>query len=197
MNELFPIYVKLHQIRTLLVGAGNVGLEKLEAILANSPKANVHIVAEEVSPEIYAAVESNENIQISKRRFEDSDIENVDLIILATNNTALNAHIRQLASLNHILLNVADKPSLCDFYLGSVVRKGNLKIGISTNGKSPTIAKRMKEFLNELLPEEIDETLELMGQLRSNLTGDFQEKIRILNEHTKDALVKKSYDNAN
>jgi len=197
MNELFPIYVKLHQIRTLLVGAGNVGLEKLEAILANSPKANVHIVAEEVSPEIYAAVESNENIQISKRRFEDSDIENVDLIILATNNTALNAHIRQLASLHHILLNVADKPSLCDFYLGSVVRKGNLKIGISTNGKSPTIAKRMKEFLNELLPEEIDETLELMGQLRSNLTGDFQEKIRILNEHTKDALVKKSYDNAN
>lgn len=197
MNELFPIYVKLHQIRTLLVGAGNVGLEKLEAILANSPKANVHIVAEEVSPEIYAAVESNENIQISKRRFEDSDIENVDLIILATNNNALNAHIRQLASLHHILLNVADKPSLCDFYLGSVVRKGNLKIGISTNGKSPTIAKRMKEFLNELLPEEIDETLELMGQLRSNLTGDFQEKIRILNEHTKDALVKKSYDNAN
>ena len=197
MNELFPIYVKLHQIRTLLVGAGNVGLEKLEAILANSPKANVHIVAEEVSPEIYAAVESNENIQISKRRFEDSDIENVDLIILATNNTALNAHIRQLASLHHILLNVADKPSLCDFYLGSVVRKGNLKIGISTNGKSPTIAKRMKEFLNELLPEEIDETLELMGQLRNNLTGDFQEKVRVLNEHTKDALVKKSYDNAN
>lgn len=197
MNELFPIYVKLHQIQTLLVGGGNVGLEKLQAILANSPKANVHIVGEEVSPEVYAAVSDNKNIQVSKRKFEDRDIENVDLVILATNNATLNTHIRQLARARHVLLNVADKPSLCDFYLGSVVRKGNLKIGISTNGKSPTIAKRIKEFLNELLPEEIDETLELMGQLRENLTGDFQEKVRVLNAHTKDALVKKSYDSTN
>lgn len=193
MNELFPIYVKLQQIRTLLVGAGNVGLEKLQAILANSPQARVNVVAAEVSTEVRALVKEKENIEVSERTFEDSDIKNIDLIILATNNAVLNAHIRQLASQHHILLNVADKPSLCDFYLGSVVSKGNLKIGISTNGKSPTIAKRIKEFLNELLPEEIDETLELMGQLRDNLQGDFQEKIRVLNAHTKDILDKKSY----
>lgn len=197
MNELFPIYVKLHQIQTLLVGAGNVGLEKLQAILTNSPQAKVHIVAAEINTEIRALIKGKENIEVSERVFDESDIKNVDLIILATNNTALNAHIRQLASKHHILLNVADKPSLCDFYLGSVVCKGNLKIGISTNGKSPTIAKRIKEFLNELLPEEIDETLELMGQLRDNLKGDFQEKVRVLNAHTKDVLVKKSYDSTN
>ncbi|HLT87111.1 MAG TPA: bifunctional precorrin-2 dehydrogenase/sirohydrochlorin ferrochelatase [Sphingobacterium sp.] len=197
MNELFPVYVKLHQIQTLLVGAGNVGLEKLEAILANSPQARVHVVAAEVSTGVRELVKGKENIEVSERAFDESDIKNVDLIILATNNTELNAHIRQLASKLHILLNVADKPSLCDFYLGSVVCKGNLKIGISTNGKSPTIAKRIKEFLNELLPEEIDETLELMGQLRDNLKGDFQEKVRVLNAHTKDVLVKKSYDSTN
>ncbi|NGM63837.1 bifunctional precorrin-2 dehydrogenase/sirohydrochlorin ferrochelatase [Sphingobacterium sp. SGR-19] len=197
MNELFPIYVKLHQIQTLLVGAGNVGLEKLQAILTNSPQAKVHVVAAEVSTEVHELIQGKGNIEVSAREFDESDIENVDLIILATNNTVLNANIRQLASKHHILLNVADKPSLCDFYLGSVVCKGNLKIGISTNGKSPTIAKRIKEFLNELLPEEIDETLELMGQLRDNLKGDFQEKIRALNAHTKDVLVKKSYDSTN
>lgn len=197
MNELFPIYVKLDEIQTLLVGAGNVGLEKLEAILANSPQANVHIVAEEVNPEVYVAVEDNEHIQVSKRKFEDRDIENVDLVMLATNNNVLNTHIRQLASTRHVLLNVADKPALCDFYLGSVVRKGNLKIGISTNGKSPTIAKRIKEFIDDLLPEEIDETLELMGELRDSLKGDFKEKVRILNAHTKDSLVKKSDDSRN
>lgn len=197
MNELFPIYVKLHQIQTLLVGAGNVGLEKLEAILANSPLTNLHIVATNVSSKVYELVSGKENIKISERAFNDSDINDVDLIILATNNAALNAHIRQLASTRHILLNVADKPALCDFYLGSVVSKGNLKIGISTNGKSPTMAKRIKEFLNDLLPEEIDETLELMGQLRDNLTGDFQEKVRVLNAHTKDVLNKKSYDSTN
>lgn len=197
MNELFPIYVKLDQIQTLLVGAGNVGLEKIEAILANSPQANVHIVAEEVNPDVYVKVGSKKHIRVSERKFEDGDIENIDLIILATNNTSLNTHIRKLASARHVLLNVADIPALCDFYLGSVVRKGNLKIGISTNGKSPTIAKRVKEFIDDLLPEEIDETLELMGQLRDSLKGDFQEKVRILNAHTKDILVKKSHDSTN
>ena len=197
MNELFPIYVKLHQIQVLLVGAGNVGLEKLHAILANSPQAKVHIVAEDVLPEVATIAQNSKNISLSERTFEDTDIAQVDLIILATNNETLNRHIRRLATAHHILLNVADKPALCDFYLGSVVQKGNLKIGISTNGKSPTIAKRLKEFLNELLPEDIDETLELMGQLRDNLKGDFQEKVRILNAHTKDVLVKKSYDSTN
>src|SRR5690606_23835472 len=166
MNELFPIYVKLHQIQTLLVGGGAVGLEKLQAILSNSPDAQVHIVAKEVNPEVYTAVADKTNIRVSERAFKDSDVENVDLVILATNNMPLNEHILELTKEQHILLNVADKPALCDFYLGSVVQKGNLKIGISTNGKSPTVAKRIKELLNELLPEEIDETLDLMGQLR-------------------------------
>ena len=197
MNELFPIYVKLHQIKTLLVGAGNVGLEKLEAILENSPDANIHIVAAEVNPEVYALANGKLNIEISERGFDISDIENIDLIMLATNNASLNAHVRQLASKHHILLNVADKPALCDFYLGSVVSRGNLKVGISTNGKSPTIAKRLKEFFNDLLPEEIDDTLDLMGELRNTLKGDFQEKVRVLNEHTKDVLAKKSYDSRN
>lgn len=197
MNELFPIYVKLHQIQTLLVGGGAVGLEKLQAILSNSPDAQVHIVAKEVNPEVYTAVADKTNIRVSERAFKDSDVENVDLVILATNNMPLNEHIRELTKEQHILLNVADKPALCDFYLGSVVQKGNLKIGISTNGKSPTVAKRIKELLNELLPEEIDETLDLMGQLRDTLKGDFQEKVRVLNAHTKDILVKKSHDSTN
>ncbi|MNY62730.1 precorrin-2 dehydrogenase [compost metagenome] len=63
-----------------------------------------------------------------------------------------------------------------------------MKIAISTNGKSPTIAKRIKEFLQEMLPEEIDETLELMSQLRNQLKGDFQSKVTALNKHTKSLI---------
>ncbi len=188
MNTLFPIYVKLDQVQTLLVGAGPVGLEKLEALLSNSPQAHIHVVASEVDTAVRDLIAENPNISLSERLFRDEDVEQVDLIILATNNATLNQHIRELASHHHILLNVADKPELCDFYLGSVVQKGNLKIGISTNGKSPTIAKRLKEFLQDLLPAEIDETLELMGELRASLKGDFQEKVKALNEHTKEAL---------
>lgn len=191
MNTLFPIYVKMDQIQTLLVGAGPVGLEKLEAICRNSPLAKVHIVAEEVSEAVRTFIQDKEHIQLDHRSFEQQDLEGKDMVILATNNTDLNAEIRVLTQQRNVLLNVADKPELCDFYLGAVVQKGNLKIGISTNGKSPTMAKRLKEFFNDLLPEEIDETLELMQQLRNQLKGDFQEKIRVLNAHTEELITNK------
>lgn len=74
------------------------------------------------------------------------------------------------------------------FLSGIHCKKGDLKIAISTNGKSPTIAKRVKELLNDLLPEEIDETLSLMSTYREQLRGDFEYKVKQLNEHTKNIL---------
>lgn len=188
MNELFPIYLKLSQLRTLIVGAGPIGLEKLEAVFRNSPLANVHVVALERTEEFLSFIAEKDTVLFEQRAFRESDLEGKDIVILATNNNDLNQEIRNLTRKQNILLNVADKPDLCDFYLGSVVQKGNLKIGISTNGKSPTIAKRVKDFLNDVIPEEIDETLELLQQMRDGLKGDFQEKVRVLNEHTKNLL---------
>lgn len=189
MNELFPIFLKMHEIRTLLVGAGPVGLEKLQAILKNSPRAQVEVVALEIPEETRAFIAPHETVSFRLKEFEESDLNDKDLVILATNNAGLNERIRTFAKERHLLLNVADKPALCDFYLGSVVQKGNLKLGISTNGKSPTMAKRLKEFFNDILPEEIDETLELMLQYRNQLKGDFKEKVKVLNAHTKDAFT--------
>lgn len=188
MNTLFPIYIKMDQVHTLLVGAGPVGLEKLQAIYFNSPQAKVNVVALDVSQSVEDYVKKNSYAQLVRRSFQEEDLDGVDLVILATNNDVLNERIRQLCKQRNILLNVADKPSLCDFYLGSVVQKGNLKIGISTNGKSPTMAKRLKELFNELLPEEIDDTLELMHTMRNQLKGDFKDKIEVLNTHTKDFI---------
>jgi siroheme synthase-like protein len=82
-------------------------------------------------------------------------------------------------------VNVADTPELCDFYLGSIVQKGNLKIAISTNGKSPTIAKRIKEVLNETIPDEINDLLNNMQSIRDKMSVDFAEKVKRLNELTK------------
>ena len=197
MNTLFPIYIKLDQVQTLLVGAGPVGLEKIQAIISNSPDARVKVVAEKVSTEFYEFIADKPLIELSNRSFSPVDLFEKQLVILSTNNPKLNNQVRDLCTKHHILLNVADKPSLCDFYLGSVVRKGNLKIGISTNGKSPTIAKRLKEFLNELLPEEIDETLNLMSELRNQIQGDLKQKIDVLNAHTEQLVIKKEYDRAN
>jgi siroheme synthase-like protein len=180
----------MDQINTLLIGGGPVGMEKLGAIFRNSPQALVHIVAERAGEGLKAFIQDLPTVSLSERAFEVSDLDNIDLVIMATNNPTFNDKVQQLCKERNILLNVADKPALCDFYLGSVVQKGNLKIGISTNGKSPTIAKRLKEFLTDILPEEIDDTLELMHELRNQLQGDFQEKIRVLNAHTEQLVTK-------
>ncbi|HLS38164.1 MAG TPA: bifunctional precorrin-2 dehydrogenase/sirohydrochlorin ferrochelatase [Sphingobacterium bovisgrunnientis] len=191
MNTLFPIFVKMNQIQTLLVGAGPVGLEKLQAIFRSSPLAKVKIVAEQIIPEVFEFIADKETIQLERRSFQESDLDGKDLVVVASNNPELNKQIRDLTTKRHIMLNVADKPDLCDFYLGSIVQKGNLKIGISTNGKSPTMAKRLKEFFNEILPEEIDETLELLQEYRNQLRGDLEHKIKQLNAHTQEIVSKK------
>lgn len=191
MNTLFPIFVKMNQIETLLVGAGPVGLEKLQAIFRSSPLAKVKIVAEQIIPEVFEFIADKETIQLERRSFQESDLDGKDLVVVASNNPELNMQIREFTTKRHILLNVADKPNLCDFYLGSIVQKGNLKIGISTNGKSPTMAKRLKEFFNEILPEEIDETLELLQEYRNQLRGDLEHKIKQLNAHTQEIVSKK------
>ena len=190
-NALFPVFLQLNELHVLLVGGGKVGLEKLTALLENSPNTTVTLVAREISTEVRDYVAAYPRVQLLERTFDDHDLDGVDLVMVASNNPELNEHIRQECRRRHLLINVADKPDLCDFYLGSIVKKGNLKLGISTNGKSPTIAKRIKELLNEALPEEIDETLTYMSQLRDLLKGDFNDKVKALNAHTASLLSKK------
>ena len=197
-NQLFPVFVKLNKLRTLLIGAGNIGLEKLTAIVNNSRHARITIVAETVSPEVYALVLNYPNIKVKQKSFDVSDLEDVDIVFAATNNYILNEEIRVVTHEKGLLINVADKPDLCDFYLGSIVQKGDLKIAISTNGKSPTIAKRLKQILNEGLPAELDETLQNMSALRQTLTGDFSAKVKKLNKVTKSLIYpKKSFAERN
>ena len=122
---------------------------------------------------------------IIQRSFEINDLDNKDIVVCATDNKELHKRIKQLANERKLLVNVADTPELCDFYLGSIVQKGNLKIAISTNGKSPTIAKRVKEVLQESIPDEIDSLLQNMQGIRNKLSGDFSEKVKQLDELTK------------
>ena len=183
-NQLFPVFLKLNELHTLLIGAGNVGLEKLNAILQNSPKAKVTVVADWVADDVHTLAAHYPQVSIKVKSFEDNDLIGANLVIVATGNETLNNQIRQIAHNHNLLLNVADKPSLCDFYLGSIVQKGDLKLAISTNGKSPTVAKRLKEVLNENIPDELDTTLQQMSQLRDTLNGDFAFKVKKLNEIT-------------
>ncbi len=183
-NCLFPVFLKLNELHTVLVGAGKVGLEKLTAILQNSPQAKVTVVALAISPDMHILSAEYKGVKIIQKSFSDTDLDDADIVVAATNDSKLNKFVRQSAHDRKLLINVADKPELCDFYLGSIVQKGDLKIAISTNGKSPTVAKRLKEVLNEGLPAELDKTLQQMSHLRNSLTGDFADKVKKLNEVT-------------
>jgi siroheme synthase-like protein len=183
-NQLFPVFLKLENLHTVLVGGGNVGLEKLTAMLQNSPGAAITVISKTFLPQIEALAASNPKLTIIQKAFADTDLDGADLAMAATNDPELNRYIRQSAHDRKLLVNVADKPDLCDFYLGSIVQKGDLKIGISTNGKSPTVAKRLKEVLNEALPAELDTTLQQMSEIRNSLSGDFAYKVQELNRVT-------------
>ena len=188
-NPLFPVFLKLDRVHILLVGAGYVGFEKLNALLANCFEAHICIVADQVSPDVFQLAAQAPHVEILERKFEDSDLEGISFVILASNDPALHIYIAELATERGLLLNVADTPDLCDVYLGSVVQKGDLKVGISTNGKSPTIAKRLKEVLQDAIPDEIDDTLQYMHQIRNRLNGDFAGKVRQLNALTQGLVV--------
>lgn len=193
-NKLYPIFLKLENLHTLLVGAGNVGLEKLTALLKNSPEAKITIVADRVLPEIALLIQEKATIKLLERKFFTSDLEGKDVLILATNDRELHVQIKKDARKKRILTNVADTPDLCDFYLGSVVQKGDLKIGISTNGKSPTFAKRFREYLEGILPDNLQELVDNLNEFRNSLKGDFQYKVDSLNELTSSFLSKKPSD---
>lgn len=169
-------------MHTVLVGAGPVGLEKLTAIRSQSEEAQVTVVALEVCKEVADLAAASSQVTVRCKSYEASDLQEADLVIAATSNHLLNEAIKRDAQALRLLVNVADKPELCDFYLGSIVKKGDLKIAISTNGKSPTIAKRLKELFNDSLPRELDITLQQMSEFRNNLKGDFSAKVRKLNE---------------
>jgi siroheme synthase-like protein len=172
-------------MHVLLVGAGNVGLEKLQAILNNAPATSITVVAGEINAAIKNLASLHPTILLIERNFESGDLDDKDIVVVAVNDLSVSSYIRVLAKQKKLLLNVADTTDLCDFYLGSIVQKGNLKIAISTNGKSPTIAKRLKEQINSMLPDEIESILQNMQIIRKGITGDFAEKVKQLNELTK------------
>ncbi len=246
-NDLYPIFLRLDNLRLLVVGAGEVGDEKLRFLLKSSPRAQVQIVApwmgedlkdlldhfqwqgdhwqiyrldyakaygipflvaEEVLAHAHTGTQTGTasagavptqksqadeklgSVRYAPKAFEPEDVLGADIVIAATNIPAVNQAVHAAAKQYGKLVNVADTPSLCDFYLGSVVTRGPLKVAISTNGQSPTFAKRFRQWLEAELPHE--ETTELLQNLkifRDQLKGDFQAKVLALNELTAGLLA--------
>jgi precorrin-2 dehydrogenase/sirohydrochlorin ferrochelatase len=186
-NELYPLFVKPDALQLLIIGGGDVALEKLSFLLKSSPKANVKLVAT-FYREATQALVNQYQLTHSVKHYEISDLDGVHIVIAATDSKEVNRQIYDDARAKGILVNVADTPMLCDFYLGGVVTKGNVKIAISTNGQSPTLAKRLRQFFEDVIPDDIHQLAANLNHYRSGLKGDFETKVRVMNELTKGML---------
>ncbi|MCV9931454.1 bifunctional precorrin-2 dehydrogenase/sirohydrochlorin ferrochelatase [Flavobacterium sp. LS1R47] len=183
-NELYPIFLKLHKLNVLIVGGGNVGLEKLSFLLKSSPNANVEVVAPHFHLDIKVLAEQHSSIKLTESKFKKKMLKKRHMVIACTDDLLVNKRIYDLSQKRYLICNIADTPDLCDYYLGGIVTKGNVKIAISTNGKSPTTAKRLREFFEEVIPEDINKMVENLNDYRKTLKGDFEEKVKRMNEIT-------------
>ena len=183
-NTLFPVFLKTETAHFLIVGGGNVGLEKTETLLRQNPEIRITVVATYFHPKLVEIGKKYQNITFYERPFEKIDLLNKDFVIITTDKPEVNLAVRELAKSKGIKVNAADQPALCDFYLGSIVNKGSLKIAISTNGKSPVLAKRMREYFTEVIPDNIEDSLTILNDFRSKHKGDFSQKLADLNKLT-------------
>lgn len=182
-NELYPIFLKVHQLQVLIVGGGEVALEKLSFLLKSSPNAKVQLVAPEIRKEVQELAEKYQ-VELVQKRYQKEDLNGKDLVIVATDKKEVNVQVYNNCKSQNILVNVADTPAYCDFYLGGIVTKGNVKVAISTNGKSPTTAKRLRQFFEEVIPEDINLLVENLNKYRKTIKGNFEKKVVTLNKLT-------------
>lgn len=189
-NELYPIFLKVSQLNVLIVGGGNVGLEKLTFLLKSSPNARVQMVALEFLPETVELAQKH-HVEMVQEAYHKQFLEGKHMVIACTDKPEVNEQVYHDCRERSILVNVADNPPFCDFYMGGIVTKGNVKVAISTNGKSPTTAKRLRQFFEDVLPEDIDDLVKNLNEYRKTLKGSFGEKVEALNEFTKGLIDKK------
>jgi uroporphyrin-III C-methyltransferase len=166
--SMLPIFLKLDGRRCLLVGAGNVALDKIGTLLKT--QLQLRVVAPEARPEIRQLALTGK-LEFIERRFEPSDLDGNFLVVTATDSPEVNARVYAGAVERGILCNSVDDIPNCDFYFGSIVNRGDLQIAISTAGQSPAFAQDLRREIDEQLPQDLGPWLEDLGQLRRQVLG--------------------------
>lgn len=163
---LFPAFLKLAGRRCLVIGAGRVAEEKIESLLR--AEADIRVVAPAATERVRAWARAGK-IQWDARKFRSSDLQDMFLAVAATSSPALHARIFREARRRRVLCNVVDDPAHCDFYYGSVVRRGSLQIAISTGGHSPALAQRLRKQIEREFGDEYERWIEELGAARRKL----------------------------
>ncbi len=156
----YSISLDLEDMPCLVVGGGVVALRKIESLIASGARIKV------VSPEVASEIEALEEVEILRRPFRVEDLHGRFLVISATNKWEVNEQVAKAARKRGMLVNVVDVPDLCNFYVNSQVRRGDLTISVSTGGASPALSKRIRKEIERAYGEEYGDFLLLMREYR-------------------------------
>lgn len=166
MNYLYPIFLNLEDKKCLVVGGGEVAERKVKGLLES--KADVTVISPDIS-EYTANLAEERRIIYKKRAYKKGDLKSFFLVIGATDSAEINELISIEAKESGILCNIVDSPEFCNFFVPSVVSSGDLKIAVSTNGKSPALAKKIRKELENIYGSEYALFLNYLGKLREKL----------------------------
>ena len=178
----YPIFIELEGKTVLVVGGGSVAQRKVETLLKFG--ASIHIVSKGLTHKLKKLVESKKIHHIGEE-FKDEHLDGAFLAIAATDDKLLNQKISKNARMRNLLINAVDQPSDCNFIVPSIINRGDLLIAISTSGKSPALAKRIRKDLEAQFGSEYEVFLTLMGRLRTDILSlgfSQKENSRIFNE---------------
>jgi precorrin-2 dehydrogenase/sirohydrochlorin ferrochelatase len=166
MVRYYPICLDISGKRCVVIGGGNVAERKVERLLACG--ARVEVVGKELTPAL-AAWKGDGRIIHREADFEEAHLAGASLVIGATDDETVNGRVAQSARARGIPVNIVDDPARCDFILPSVVERGDLVIAVSTGGKSPALARKIREELEGVYGMEYAILLEILGELRDRV----------------------------
>jgi len=168
--KYLPIFLNISNKHCLVVGGGSIAVRKIELLLKAGAK--VQLVAKDLCSSM-SALQLLHGIETSVRGFEESDLNNVDLVIAATNDRELNAGISSLAKTKHLPVNVVDNPDLCSFIMPSIVDRAPVQIAVSTGGASPVLARLLRSQLESTIPAAYGELAKLVDSYRDQVKQAF------------------------
>jgi precorrin-2 dehydrogenase / sirohydrochlorin ferrochelatase len=177
VTSLFPMFLKLQGKRCLVVGAGKVGEPKIASLLESG--AHIRVVALAATATVREWAREG-RIELDLRAFSPQDLDGAFLAVVATSSRALNDRIYEEAERRRVLCNVVDVPDLCDFFYPAVVRRGDLQIAVSTAGRSPSLAQKIRQQLEQQFgPGYADWVAELGETRRLILASDLDRERKL------------------
>ncbi len=178
----FPAFLKMDQMKILIVGGGAIATEKIEKLLDFT--TNIEVIAAHYSEAMLSHIVDH-NLPYRTKKYEKGDVEGFDVVIIAVDDLSLQEQIFNETRSIRTLCNAVDSVAYCDFIFPAYVKEGDLTIAISTSGASPAVARELKKYIRKVLPKNIAAFLAEMKEIRNQLPKG-KERMQYLSDKAKD-----------